>query len=119
MDSPKNFGIRNRELIDQIKSKLDAVCPNQVSCADTLALAARDSVAIAGGPTINVPLGRKDTTVPHSRTEADVGLPRNNVNLTKATQVFSQEIGITFEEVVGIIGINIKFLIMDIFFYFI
>ncbi|KAI3474847.1 hypothetical protein Pfo_030158 [Paulownia fortunei] len=104
LDSKKNFGIRKREFIDRIKSKIDAVCPQQVSCADILVLAARDGVAISGGPTINVPLGRKDTTVPHSRKEADVGLPRNNVDLTKAAQVFFQEIGITFEETVAILG---------------
>ncbi|KAG8384777.1 hypothetical protein BUALT_Bualt04G0153800 [Buddleja alternifolia] len=103
-DSPKNFGIRKRELIDEIKLKIDTVCPQQVSCADILVLAARDGVAIAGGPTIRIPLGRKDTTVPHSKQEADVGLPRNNVNLTKAIQVFNQEVGITLEEVVAILG---------------
>ncbi|EYU44693.1 hypothetical protein ABFS82_08G016200 [Erythranthe guttata] len=103
-DSPKNFGIRNRELIDEIKTKIEKVCPQKVSCADTLVLAARDGVAIAGGPTIKVPLGRKDTTTPHTREEADKGLPRNNVDLTKALQVFFQEVGITLEEVVAIIG---------------
>ncbi|KAK4417726.1 Peroxidase 29 [Sesamum alatum] len=104
MDSPKNFGIRKREVIDEIKSKIEAACPQRVSCADILVLAARDAVAIAGGPTISVPLGRRDTAVAHSRQEADVGLPRNEVNLTKALQVFSQEVGITFDETVAILG---------------
>ncbi|KAL3813761.1 hypothetical protein ACJIZ3_015029 [Penstemon smallii] len=103
-DSPKNFGIRNRELIDKIKSKAEAVCPKQVSCADILVLAARDGVAIAGGPHIKVPLGRKDTKIPHTKQQADVGLPRNNVDLAKAVQVFFKEAGITYEETIAILG---------------
>ncbi|KAH6791099.1 hypothetical protein C2S51_006105 [Perilla frutescens var. frutescens] len=98
MDSPKNFGITKRELIDEIKSKVEEVCPQKVSCADILVLAARDGIVISGGPDIRVPLGRKDTTIPHSRQEADVGLPRNNVNLTIALQVFFQEAQIDTEE---------------------
>ncbi|KAK4477403.1 hypothetical protein RD792_016624 [Penstemon davidsonii] len=104
LDSAKNFGIRNRELIDQIKSKVEAVCPQQVSCADVLVLAGRDGVAIAGGPNINVPLGRKDTKIPHTKQQADVGLPRNNVDLAKAVQVFFKEAGITYEETIAILG---------------
>lgn len=91
-------------MIDQIKAKVDGACPRQVSCADILVLAARDGVAIAGGPEIKVPLGRKDTKSPHTRQEASVGLPRNNVNLTRALQVFATENGITQEEVVAILG---------------
>ncbi|KAL3813762.1 hypothetical protein ACJIZ3_015030 [Penstemon smallii] len=108
-DSPKNFGIRNRELIDKIKSKVEAVCPKQVSCADILVLAARDGVAIAGGPHIKVPLGRKDTKIPHTKQQADVGLPRNNVDLAKAVQVFFKEAGITYEETIAILDNSTRF----------
>lgn len=103
-DSLKNFGVRRRELVDQIKAKVEVACPGKVSCADVLALAARDAVFVTGGPHIALPLGRRDTTTIYTRHQADVGLPRNNVNLTIALRVFASENGITPKEVVALLG---------------
>ncbi|KAI3469205.1 hypothetical protein Pfo_025868, partial [Paulownia fortunei] len=44
MASPKNFGIRKRDSISLIKSTVEEVCPQQVSCADILVMAAREAV---------------------------------------------------------------------------
>ncbi|XP_038902641.1 peroxidase P7-like [Benincasa hispida] len=53
--------IRGFEVVDEIKTRLDKACKgNVVSCADILAVAARDSVAILGGPNYKVLLGRRD-----------------------------------------------------------
>ncbi|XP_028768924.1 peroxidase 4 [Neltuma alba] len=58
---PNKNSARGFEVIDAIKSKVEKECPGVVSCADILAIAARDSVLLLGGPNWNVKLGRRDS----------------------------------------------------------
>ncbi|KAE9596083.1 hypothetical protein Lal_00031214 [Lupinus albus] len=58
---PNNNSVRGFEVIDAIKSKVEEACPGVVSCADIVAIAARDSTAILGGPYWNVKVGRRDS----------------------------------------------------------
>ncbi|KAK3218976.1 hypothetical protein Dsin_012946 [Dipteronia sinensis] len=58
---PNNNSVRGYEVIDKIKSKVEQVCPGVVSCADIVAIAARDSTVILGGPNWGVKLGRRDS----------------------------------------------------------
>lgn len=58
--NPNRNSVRGFEVIDTIKSNVEAACNATVSCADILALAARDGVVLLGGPTWTVLLGRRD-----------------------------------------------------------
>ncbi|KAL9265998.1 Peroxidase 4-like protein [Drosera capensis] len=59
---PNKGSLRGFEVIDAIKANVEAACRATVSCADIVALAARDGVALLGGPVWSVPLGRRDAT---------------------------------------------------------
>ncbi|KAH1122790.1 hypothetical protein J1N35_005950 [Gossypium stocksii] len=64
-------GVGGFEVIEQAKAQLEAKCPGVVSCADIVALAARDAIALANGPSYEVPTGRRDGRV------SDVSLAAN------------------------------------------
>ncbi|KAF8656578.1 hypothetical protein HU200_060639 [Digitaria exilis] len=55
-------------VIANIKAQVEAICKQTVSCADILAVAARDSVVSLGGPSWTVLLGRRDSATAASLT---------------------------------------------------
>ncbi|KAF5454490.1 hypothetical protein F2P56_024150 [Juglans regia] len=59
--NPNRNSARGFEVLDEIKSALEKQCPQTVSCADIVALAARDTTVLSGGPSWEVPLGRRDS----------------------------------------------------------
>ncbi|KAK9084365.1 hypothetical protein Scep_030836 [Stephania cephalantha] len=102
MGSSKNFGIRHRMAILMLKSVVEAACPGRVSCADILILAARDAVALAGGPNIRVLLGRRDS-VSTSYGAADASLPPASTGVDMMLSLFAAK-GMTLRESVAILG---------------
>ncbi|XVF15823.1 hypothetical protein REPUB_Repub09cG0189600 [Reevesia pubescens] len=59
--NPNRNSARGFEVLNEIKAELEKECPNTVSCADIMAMAARDSTVLTGGPNWEVPLGRRDS----------------------------------------------------------
>ncbi|KAK7820568.1 peroxidase 72, partial [Quercus suber] len=59
--NPNRNSVRGFEVLDEIKSALEKECPRTVSCADLLAIAARESTVLRGGPSWEVLLGRRDS----------------------------------------------------------
>ncbi|EEF36250.1 Peroxidase 43 precursor, putative [Ricinus communis] len=55
-----NLGVGGFEVIQDAKTHLEGICPGMVSCADIVALAARDAVFLTNGPFFGVPTGRRD-----------------------------------------------------------
>ncbi|KAG8042780.1 hypothetical protein GUJ93_ZPchr0328g33306 [Zizania palustris] len=61
-ESIPNLSLRGFGTVDRVKAKLEHACPGVVSCADILALVARDVVVLTKGPYWDVPTGRRDGT---------------------------------------------------------
>ncbi|WRX14982.1 hem peroxidase - like 10 [Theobroma cacao] len=83
-----NLSLQGFHVIDAVKSAVEEACPGVVSCADTLALVARDSVSMIYGPFWEVPLGRRDGRV-SLLNEAFANLPSPFANITTLKQMFA------------------------------
>ncbi|CAN1240705.1 Peroxidase 4 [Linum grandiflorum] len=80
--NPNRNSARGFDVIDDIKSAVEKACPGIVSCADVLAISARDSTVLLGGPTWNVKLGRRDSRTA-SQSAANNGIPPPTSNLNR------------------------------------
>ncbi|XP_027367331.1 peroxidase 47-like [Abrus precatorius] len=100
-DSPANLSLRGYEVIDEIKEELESQCPGVVSCADILAMAARDAVFFAGGPVYDIPKGRKDGK--RSKIEDTINLPFPTFNASELIKLFGQH-GFSAQEMVALSG---------------
>ncbi|KAK8491086.1 hypothetical protein V6N13_034626 [Hibiscus sabdariffa] len=91
-DHPDNLSLAGDGFDTVIKAKqaVDAVpgCRNKVSCADILAMATRDVIALSGGPSYAVELGRLDGL---SSTAASVNgkLPQPSFDLNQLNSMFA------------------------------
>ncbi|KAI8541113.1 hypothetical protein RHMOL_Rhmol08G0037200 [Rhododendron molle] len=100
-DGPPNVSLHAFYVIDNAKQEVESKCPGVVSCADILALSARDAVVLSGGPTWDVPKGRKDGRT--SKASETVQLPAPTFNISQLQQSFSQR-GLSMEDLVALSG---------------
>ncbi|MCL7050391.1 hypothetical protein MKW94_008540 [Papaver nudicaule] len=99
---PNANSVRGFDVIDTIKAQVEALCPKTVSCADILAVAARDSVAALGGRPWIVQLGRRDAKTA-SKSDANSNLPPATLSLSGLITSFSNK-GFTTKEMVILSG---------------
>ncbi|KAJ8459574.1 hypothetical protein OPV22_032500 [Ensete ventricosum] len=90
-DATPNRSLAGFEVIDQVKAALEKACPGRVSCADIVALAARDSVSFQfQKPLWKVKTGRRDGNVSLA-SEALADIPSAGANFTKLVQQFASK----------------------------
>ncbi|KAG6735129.1 hypothetical protein I3842_01G306400 [Carya illinoinensis] len=99
---PNRNSARGFNVIDDVKSAVENVCPGVVSCADILAIAARDSVVTLGGPNWDVKLGRRDARTA-SLSAANNGIPPPTSNLNRLISTFSN-VGLSTRDMVALSG---------------
>ncbi|CAM9001836.1 unnamed protein product [Rhodiola kirilowii] len=99
---PNNNSLRGFEVLDRIKFLLEAACPYTVSCADIIAIAARDSVTLRGGPWWDVWLGRRDS-LKASFDGANKFIPSPNSSLEALVSNFAQQ-GLNVVDLVALSG---------------
>ncbi|KAJ0430657.1 putative peroxidase [Helianthus annuus] len=107
--SPANDGVLGYEVIDAVKAAVERVCRGVVSCADILAVAARDATVAVRGPSWTVRLGRRDSTTSNAA-EAVTDLPRGNMNLNQLIDNFRRK-GLNAREMVALSGLMCFFVL--------
>ncbi|KAK9067786.1 hypothetical protein SSX86_011897 [Deinandra increscens subsp. villosa] len=101
--APNANSARGFEVIDKIKFEVDRVCHRPVvSCADILAVAARDSVVILGGPSWKVKLGRRDSTTA-SQAAVNTSIPSPFMDLPALIKNFKDQ-GLDEDDLVVLSG---------------
>lgn len=101
-DAFPNLSLRGFQVIDAAKAAVEKICPGVVSCADIVALVARDGVHMLGGPFWNVPTGRRDGVVSIAN-EALTKLPAPTANFSQLTSIFASN-GLDVQDLVVLSG---------------
>ncbi|XP_048429073.1 lignin-forming anionic peroxidase-like [Pyrus x bretschneideri] len=97
-----NGSVRGFEVIDKAKAEVEKVCPGVVSCADILAVAARDASVAVSGPSWTVKLGRRDSTTA-SQSLAESSLPLFTDSLDRLKERFG-DLGLNARDLVALSG---------------
>ncbi|XP_031286894.1 peroxidase 55 [Pistacia vera] len=91
-DAGENLSLAGDGFDAVIKAKqaVEGACPGIVSCADILAIAARDAVVLAGGPSFSVELGRRDGLI-SNKSRVHHNIPDPSFNLSQLTTLFARK----------------------------
>ncbi|KAG6588638.1 hypothetical protein SDJN03_17203, partial [Cucurbita argyrosperma subsp. sororia] len=100
--APNRNSARGYGVIHKAKTEVEKSCPGVVSCADILAVAARDASFSVGGPSWTVKLGRRDSTSA-SKTLAESELPHFQESLDRLISIFSNK-GLSARDMVALSG---------------
>ncbi|KAH9626050.1 hypothetical protein KSS87_000370 [Heliosperma pusillum] len=104
-DAIPNFTLRPEafKIINDLQTLVQCQCGQVVSCADITALAARDSVLLSGGPSYNIPLGRRDSPNFASQNVTKANLPGPTFNSTQLLNALSLK-NLTATDLVALSG---------------
>ncbi|CAL4949969.1 unnamed protein product [Urochloa decumbens] len=100
--APNNPSLRGFEVIDAAKAAVEQSCPRTVSCADIVAFAARDSIALTGSVSYQVPAGRRDGRVSNA-SDALADLPPPTFTAKNLTDLFAAK-NLSVEDMVVLSG---------------
>ncbi|GLJ44628.1 hypothetical protein SUGI_0937990 [Cryptomeria japonica] len=86
-----NQSLRGFNVIDDVKEEVEKICPGVVSCADIIALVARDAVVVgSGGPSWSVKTGRRDGVISRE-IEASNNIPSPFFNFSQLQNSFASK----------------------------
>ncbi|EFJ11812.1 hypothetical protein SELMODRAFT_125631 [Selaginella moellendorffii] len=103
-DSEINLSLAGDGFDSVIKAKaaVEEKCPGIVSCADILAIATRDLVVLARGPSWTVRKGRKDGKISQA-SRVDGNLPKPEQSVDQLTKLFASK-GLSQTDMVALSG---------------
>ncbi|TXG53837.1 hypothetical protein EZV62_019093 [Acer yangbiense] len=102
-------GVGGFEVIERAKARLEDECGGVVSCADIVAMAARDAIALSNGPAYDVPTGRRDGEVSNVSLADDMPDVSDSIQQLK-TKFFLK--GLSDKDLVLLSGISLSLSIM-------
>ncbi|KAJ1691652.1 hypothetical protein LUZ63_015807 [Rhynchospora breviuscula] len=101
-DATISRSLRGFSTIERLKKVVENECPKVVSCADILAMAAREAVFLSQGPRYNVETGRRDGSI-SIENETYTNLPPVNGSITAIKRVYAKK-NLTTKDLVVLSG---------------
>ncbi|KAL6985136.1 Peroxidase 18 [Sarracenia purpurea var. burkii] len=99
---PANASLGGFSVIDAAKRVLEIFCPETVSCADVLALAARDAVEFSGGPGMAIRTGRRDGRI-SAASNVRPNIVDTSFSMGEMVKIFSSK-GLSLNDLITLSG---------------